>query len=221
MSAFTLGHPCWVQNPTPRTRRERWARLRRTLWQPPRPHGEQPRERVVGPLELFYDLAVVVLVAQAAHHLAGRLTWQGLGEFAAVASHARRRGGPWTAALLAPAGGSGQRRQIDRSVDHLAGVLVHRVRGHVLGTGLVGGRVHLPDARGRRDVGTGEEDHTVVRERDRPGLADAVDREDLELLADDLRAVEVVVHRLERPGAAEGTGTAGGHRLSAGPTRCP
>src|SRR5271169_4634174 len=63
---------------------ERWARLRRLLWQPPRPHGEQPRERVVGPLELFYDLAVVVLVAQAAHHLAGHLTWHGLGEFAAV-----------------------------------------------------------------------------------------------------------------------------------------
>jgi low temperature requirement protein LtrA len=54
------------------------------LWQPPRAHGEQPRERVVGPLELFYDLAVVVLVAQAAHHLAGHLTWSGLGEFAAV-----------------------------------------------------------------------------------------------------------------------------------------
>src|SRR5580700_3145643 len=65
-------------------RRERWARLRRTLWQPPRPHGEQPRERVVGPLELFYDLAVVVLVAQAAHRLAGHLTWSGLGEFTAV-----------------------------------------------------------------------------------------------------------------------------------------
>jgi low temperature requirement protein LtrA len=65
-------------------RGERWARLRRSLWQPPRPHGEQPRERVVGPLELFYDLAVVVLVAQAAHHLAGHLTWSGLGEFAAV-----------------------------------------------------------------------------------------------------------------------------------------
>jgi low temperature requirement protein LtrA len=61
-----------------------WARLRRSLWQPPRPHGEQPRERTVGPLELFYDLAVVVLVAQAAHHLAGHLTWPGLGEFAAV-----------------------------------------------------------------------------------------------------------------------------------------
>jgi len=39
---------------------------------------------VVGPLELFYDLAVVVLVAQAAHHLAGHLTWRGFGEFAAV-----------------------------------------------------------------------------------------------------------------------------------------
>ena len=73
-----------MQNLTPRARRERWARLRRSLWQPPRPHGEQPRERVVGPLELFYDLAVVVLVAQAARHLAGHLTWRGLGEFTAV-----------------------------------------------------------------------------------------------------------------------------------------
>src|SRR5580704_7616869 len=63
---------------------ERWARLRRSLWQPPRPHGEQPRERVVGPLELFYDRAVGVLVAQAAHRLAGHLTWAGLGQFAAV-----------------------------------------------------------------------------------------------------------------------------------------
>src|SRR6201986_274008 len=67
-----------------RPAREMWARLRRSLWQPPRAHGEQPRERTVGPLELFYDLAVVVLVAQAAHHLAGHLTWPGLGEFAAV-----------------------------------------------------------------------------------------------------------------------------------------
>lgn len=58
--------------------------LRQRLWQPPRAHGEQPRERVVGPLELFYDLVVVVLVAQAAHHLAGRLTWRGLGEYGAV-----------------------------------------------------------------------------------------------------------------------------------------
>jgi low temperature requirement protein LtrA len=66
------------------SRRERWARLRRSLWQPPRPHGEQPRERVVGPLELFYDLAVVVLIGQAAHRLAVHLTWGGLGEFAVI-----------------------------------------------------------------------------------------------------------------------------------------
>jgi low temperature requirement protein LtrA len=58
--------------------------VRRSLWQPPRPHGEAPRERVVGPLELFYDLVVVVLVAQAARHLAGDLTWSGLGEFTAI-----------------------------------------------------------------------------------------------------------------------------------------
>ena len=61
-----------------------WGRLRRSLWQSPRPHGQQPRERVVGPLELFYDLAVVVLVAQDARQLALHLTWRGLGEFAVV-----------------------------------------------------------------------------------------------------------------------------------------
>src|SRR5262249_18720662 len=65
-------------------RRQRWARFRRSLWQPPRPHGQQPRERVVGPLELFYDLAVVVLVAQDARHLALHLTWRGLGQFAVI-----------------------------------------------------------------------------------------------------------------------------------------
>jgi low temperature requirement protein LtrA len=62
----------------------RWARLRNLLWQPPRPHGAQPRARTVSPLELFYDLVVVVLVGQAAHHLADHLTWAGLGEFVAV-----------------------------------------------------------------------------------------------------------------------------------------
>ena len=61
-----------------------WARLRHALWRPPRAHGEQPQERTVSPLELFYDLVVVVLVAQAARHLAGHLTGRGLGEFAAV-----------------------------------------------------------------------------------------------------------------------------------------
>jgi Bacterial low temperature requirement A protein (LtrA) len=70
--------------PGRRIRRERWDRLRRSLWQPPRHHGEQPEKRVVGPLELFYDLAVVLLVAQAAHRLAVHLTWAGLGEFAVI-----------------------------------------------------------------------------------------------------------------------------------------
>jgi len=66
------------------SRHEQWDRLRRLLWQPPRAHGEQPSERVVEPLELFYDLVVVVLVAQAVHHLADHLSWRGLGAFAAV-----------------------------------------------------------------------------------------------------------------------------------------
>ncbi|MFD4606238.1 low temperature requirement protein A [Streptomyces sp. NPDC058464] len=65
-------------------KRESRARLLGRLWRPPRAHGAQPRHRVVGPLELFYDLVVVVLVAQAAHHLAGHLTWHGLAEFAVV-----------------------------------------------------------------------------------------------------------------------------------------
>jgi len=59
-------------------------RLRANLWQPPRAHGEIQRERTVGPLELFYDLVVVVLVAQAAHHLAGHLDAHGVGEFLVV-----------------------------------------------------------------------------------------------------------------------------------------
>ncbi|WP_150135477.1 low temperature requirement protein A [Streptomyces hyaluromycini] len=63
---------------------ERWARPRRLLWQPPRPHGEQPLERAVSPLELLYDLVVVVLVGEAAHHLSAHLSWRGLAEFAAM-----------------------------------------------------------------------------------------------------------------------------------------
>ena len=63
---------------------DRWVRLRGLLWQPPRPHGEQPPDRVVGPLELFYDLVVLVLIAQAAGQLAVHLTAGGLGEYAAV-----------------------------------------------------------------------------------------------------------------------------------------
>ena len=68
----------------PASRRQRWAQLRSSVWQSPRPHGQQPRERVVSPLELFYDLAVVVLVAEDARHLALHLTWRGLAGFAVI-----------------------------------------------------------------------------------------------------------------------------------------
>jgi low temperature requirement protein LtrA len=64
--------------------RELLRRLRAELWQAPRAHGEVLLERSVSPLELFYDLVVVVLVAQAAHHLAQDLTPTGLGQFATV-----------------------------------------------------------------------------------------------------------------------------------------
>ncbi|MCU1603473.1 MAG: hypothetical protein JWO22_4182 [Frankiales bacterium] len=60
--------------------RERRARM----WMGPRPHGAVDPDRIVGPLELFYDLVVVVLVGQAAHHLAQHLTWEGVGDFAAL-----------------------------------------------------------------------------------------------------------------------------------------
>lgn len=59
-------------------------RLRAELWRAPRAHGEVERNRTVGQLELFYDLAVVVLVAQAAHRLATHLTVPGLGQFVVV-----------------------------------------------------------------------------------------------------------------------------------------
>lgn len=62
-------------------------RARRTrMFMGPRPHGAVDLDRVVGPLELFYDLVVVVLVGQAARHLALHLTWRGVGEFAALFS---------------------------------------------------------------------------------------------------------------------------------------
>src|SRR5690349_19673256 len=58
--------------------------IRRCLQRVLAPHRPQPGERPRGPLELFYDLAVVALVAQDTHHLAGHPTWRGLGEFAVV-----------------------------------------------------------------------------------------------------------------------------------------
>jgi low temperature requirement protein LtrA len=58
--------------------------FRRHFWQPPRAHGDVVAGREVSFLELFYDLVYVVVVSQAAHHLAGDVTWAGLGRFAVV-----------------------------------------------------------------------------------------------------------------------------------------
>jgi low temperature requirement protein LtrA len=60
------------------------GRFRRWFWRPPRAHGDIIEDRTVGFLELFYDLVYVVVVAQAAHHLAGHLSAQGILEFAVV-----------------------------------------------------------------------------------------------------------------------------------------
>jgi low temperature requirement protein LtrA len=61
-----------------------FARFRRWFWRPPRAHGEADAERTVTFLELFYDLTYVVVVAQAAHHLAEHLSPQGFVEFAII-----------------------------------------------------------------------------------------------------------------------------------------
>jgi low temperature requirement protein LtrA len=58
--------------------------MRRHFWQPPRAHGDAIEGRAVSFLELFYDLVYVVVVAQAAHHFAGDVTWAGAGQFAIV-----------------------------------------------------------------------------------------------------------------------------------------
>jgi low temperature requirement protein LtrA len=60
------------------------GRIKRWLSSPPRPHGEAVTDRTVSFLELFYDLAYVAVIAQAAHHLAQNPSLQGFGEFAVV-----------------------------------------------------------------------------------------------------------------------------------------
>jgi len=60
--------------------------LKRWWWQPPRPHGEPIAGRTVSSLELFYDLAYVAVIAQAAHHLAEHVSARGSAEFAIVFS---------------------------------------------------------------------------------------------------------------------------------------
>ena len=58
--------------------------FRRHFWKPPRAHGDVIEGREVSFLELFYDLVYVVVVGQAAHHLAGHVTWAEAGRFAVV-----------------------------------------------------------------------------------------------------------------------------------------
>ncbi|MGI9586433.1 MAG: low temperature requirement protein A [Acidimicrobiia bacterium] len=58
--------------------------FRRYFWQPPRAHGDVIEDRSVTFLELFYDLVYVVVIAQAAHHLAEHVSWRGAAEFAVV-----------------------------------------------------------------------------------------------------------------------------------------
>ena len=60
------------------------AAFRRHFWQPPRAHGDVIEGREVSFLELFYDLVYVVVISQAAHHLAGHVTWAEVGRFAVV-----------------------------------------------------------------------------------------------------------------------------------------
>ena len=60
------------------------GQFRRWLSAPPRPHGAIIKDRTVSNLELFYDLAYVAVIAQAAHHLAEHLSLLGFLEFAIV-----------------------------------------------------------------------------------------------------------------------------------------
>jgi low temperature requirement protein LtrA len=60
------------------------ADFRRRFWLPPRAHGQVIENRTVSFLELFYDLVYVVVIGRAAHHLAGHVTWRGVGEFAVL-----------------------------------------------------------------------------------------------------------------------------------------
>ena len=53
----------------------------RRWWQPPRNASDQPEERRVTFLELFYDLVYVVIIAELSHALAENISWTGVGTF--------------------------------------------------------------------------------------------------------------------------------------------
>jgi len=54
------------------------------FWRPPRPHGATIRDRIVTNLELFYDLAYVAVIGEAAHHLAEDVSARAIAEFGVV-----------------------------------------------------------------------------------------------------------------------------------------
>lgn len=63
-----------------------FTQFRRNFWLPPRAHGDIIEDRTVSFLELFYDLVYVVVIARAAHTLAGNVTWRGAGDFVVIFS---------------------------------------------------------------------------------------------------------------------------------------
>lgn len=63
---------------------ETFRAFREWFWRPPRPHGATIPDRTVTFLELFYDLAYVAVISQAAHHLADEVTPRRIVEFAVV-----------------------------------------------------------------------------------------------------------------------------------------
>jgi low temperature requirement protein LtrA len=60
------------------------SRFRSWFWRPPRAHGEIETERRVSFLELFSDLVYVVVISQAASHLAGHLSLRAYLEFVVI-----------------------------------------------------------------------------------------------------------------------------------------
>ncbi len=56
----------------------------------PRRHGDVLDDRSVSPLELFYDLVFVVLIAQISHALAAHVTWTGIRDFVLEATRVVR-----------------------------------------------------------------------------------------------------------------------------------
>lgn len=53
------------------------------VWQRPalRTDQDEDRERTATPLELFFDLVIVAVVAVYSHELGAEVSWEGLGEF--------------------------------------------------------------------------------------------------------------------------------------------